>query len=266
MRALVRFGWLAALLTTAGALSAQVNGRGGTLKGSVKGPNGDPIPGASVSVADPDGSGGLKITSTDGDGWFAFGKLETGTYRVTATVPGSRLSGQVEASVRAPFAAVSHVTLTPEPESRAPARAQPVAMVSGAGSGPARLAGEVMDRGARPLARVLIQLRREDGAGPGTTLATGSDGRFELTDLDPGRYSLYAHRTGYSDILASELEIGAQPSEQVSLVLVPFSLDIKSELAALSAAADRLLPIEAGAKLEFLSRGYALPAPPEREE
>ena len=262
MRVAILGGAIAALALTSSSAMAQTNGRGGTLKGSVKGPNGNPVAGASVSVTDPNGSGMLHVTATDGDGWFAFGKLESGSYRLTATMPGTSLQAQREALVRAPFAAVGHLFLAP-PGGKP---VQQVALITAAGSNNLPLAGDISDRSGRPLTRVLLQLRRGGQRGPGITLSTQSTGTFEVAGLQPGSYSLYVHRTGYSDILVDNLNLGARPTEQVSIVLVPFSLDIKSELAALSADADRLLPLETSAGMKFRSRGYDLPPPPSRDE
>jgi len=261
--ALALLGIAPLLGLAASIVPAQVNGRGGTLKGSVKGPNGDPAAGASVSLTDPKGAGTLHVTATDGDGWFAFGKLETGSYKLTATMPGTNLQAEQETLVRAPFAAVSNLALAPPLAQKS---VQPAALDSTPKAEDLKLIGEVTDRSGRPLTQVLLQLQREGHRGPGITLSTQPNGTFEIQGLQAAEYSLFVHRTGYSDILVESLRLGARPMEQIAIVLVPFSLDIKSELAGLSADADRLLPLEASDDWKFRSRGYDLPPPPSREE
>jgi hypothetical protein len=246
---------LGPLLVAAAALA---QGRGGTLKGSIKLASGATVSGASVILSSPEDRGPLYITATDGDGWFAFGALESGRYRLRAALPGQALAGEQEVLVRAPFAAVSHVTLEP----RKPERARPDATVPG---GARRLAGKLLDRSGRPLRRVLLQLRAEGDASAGRILTSDDSGAFQAEGLEPRRYSLFVHRTGYADILMSNLDLTAGERE-IAVTLVPFYLDINAELAALGAEVERLLPMETVSGTAFRSRGYELPPPPDRDE
>ena len=53
---------------------------------------------------------------------------------------------------------------------------------------------------AEPLKKATVMLRKSEGRDPGKYASTDASGRFEIKDLDPGRYYLHVHRNGYVDV------------------------------------------------------------------
>jgi hypothetical protein len=68
--------------------------------------------------------------------------------------------------------------------------------------GLASVAGIVTkDPGGEPIKKALIELIAENQAAGGNhTALTGADGAFRMVDITPGRYRLFAERTGYLEV------------------------------------------------------------------
>ena len=86
-----------------------------------------------------------------------------------------------------------------------------------------RVAGTVVDAATgKPLARVQIHLRREpDAQSYGAT--TKPDGRFSITGVPPGSYTLKIERAGFAVApdLPEEMEIGAEDTANLHFALTP---------------------------------------------
>jgi hypothetical protein len=74
------------LFAVSGVLRAQT-GTAGTISGVVKDPSGASVVGATVTIADPV-SGYMRMTTTGGDGMFAFANVPFNPYHLTVVAPG----------------------------------------------------------------------------------------------------------------------------------------------------------------------------------
>jgi protocatechuate 3,4-dioxygenase beta subunit len=86
-----------------------------------------------------------------------------------------------------------------------------------------RVAGEVVNAATgKPLARVQIHLRREPDAQSYGAM-TNADGRFSITGMPPGPYSLRIERAGFSvpPDLPEEIEIGEADTSNLHFALTP---------------------------------------------
>ena len=81
---------------------------------------------------------------------------------------------------------------------------------------PEAIAGRVVDAAGAGVEGALVAARRQRGRGPGSAedfasaqALSGSDGRFRLADLEPGRYLLTASRAGHAPARAVGVQGGA---------------------------------------------------------
>lgn len=169
----------------------------GSLAGRVTSLKGAGQPGVTVAIP------ALKLeTATDRLGAYQFPDLPPGQHQVVFT-QGARRVATTVVRVRSDETATENVTTSP------PAEAQNRAGTIG---------GAVTDAATRkPLAGVKIVVESKDLT---VLTITGSDGRFMVADLPPGKYRLTATRAGFKSGISSA-SVTAKAGATVTLQLVP---------------------------------------------
>lgn len=157
-----------------------VLGGTGRLTGVVRGGEGTPVPGATVTLTDRRGEVAGAVPAGE-DGGYEFRDVVAGEYTLTVTAPAHRPTALA-------------VTVAARGDTR-----QDVRLVGGGA-----LRGTVRTAAGRPVADARVTLL--DFAGRVVaTVTTGDDGHFRFTVLEPGEYTVVAG--GYPPV-ATALRVG----------------------------------------------------------
>lgn len=176
----------------AGALHDMVLRGGSGVAGTVRASSGQPVSGATVTVADGRGEIAGAVT-TGADGSFSLTPLAEGQYTLVVAATG-HAPVAVQVAVEAGELARRDVTLP----------------VSG------RVAGVVLTAdGDRPFPGARLSLMSEAGSEAAAT-AADDEGHFVFTDVPPGRYTLVA--SGYRPGV-TVLQAGGSAARQADIVL-----------------------------------------------
>ncbi|HEX6624557.1 MAG TPA: carboxypeptidase regulatory-like domain-containing protein [Pyrinomonadaceae bacterium] len=165
----------------------------GTLKGTVRGANGQPLARALVTLHQ------LAVARTDSAGRYTFLNVPAGAHQLTIYRSGLRAKTERV-----------HVTAKKSSESR-------VAFASGDKTDAARTGGRLLVRGAgtvlrgsvlgqddRPLAGAKVSVVETGAQGGGAVAALANrQGGFELRDLKPGSYRVLVSKAGYEPVAQS---------------------------------------------------------------
>ncbi|MFL6231665.1 MAG: carboxypeptidase regulatory-like domain-containing protein [Thermoanaerobaculia bacterium] len=151
---------------------------GATVEGRVLSPEGRPVPGAEVSVAQPsqDNFGWSSLRATaDGDGQYRIDGIPPGKRTLEARAEGYRRGvREVEASARA-------ATVDFELERGL------------------EVSGRIVDDGGNPVPGAQLMLMAGRGFSLNAPRAqSGADGAFRLTGLQDGTYTLHVNKEGYT--------------------------------------------------------------------
>ncbi|MGF0118458.1 MSCRAMM family protein [Promicromonospora sp. Marseille-Q5078] len=145
----------------------------GAVGGTVTDDEGDPVPGATVTVQGPDGD--PVVLSTDAEGVYFLGGLGTGVHTITLTVPDGYTADDVERTVTVSPAGESFLAedfvVTQEP-------VEPATYPAG---------GTVTDADGAPVPGAEVAVTDADGE-PVATVTTGDDGTW-TADLPAGGYT-----------------------------------------------------------------------------
>ncbi|MFE5338257.1 collagen binding domain-containing protein [Isoptericola sp. NPDC056573] len=146
--------------------------RPGAVGGAVTDDAGDPVPGATVTVAGPDGP--VTLTTDDAGDYF-LGELPPGDYAITLSVPDGYTADETERTI----------TLTPAGESFL---AEDFAVVADPVAPPARpVGGTVTDPDGAPVPGAEVTVTDSEGAEVATAI-TDDDGAW-TADLPDGAYT-----------------------------------------------------------------------------
>lgn len=171
-------------------LDVTLAGSGGLL-GTVRRADGDPVPAATVTVADAEGQV-VGSQGTGGSGEYEFGRLTAGTYTLA-----------VSAQAYQPLALLVSVPETGRVK-------QDIEL-----SGGAALRGMARGTDGRPVRDAQVSLVAPDGAMIATT-ATDEAGRYAFTELPDGDYTVVA--TGYPPARSElSLAVGERHEHDVRL-------------------------------------------------
>ncbi|MDB5096867.1 MAG: hypothetical protein JWM80_1288 [Cyanobacteria bacterium RYN_339] len=151
--------------------------KSGSLAGKVTNLKGQGQPGVTVAIPK------LQLTAaTDRLGAYLFADLPPGQHELIVT-QGQRRVSTTLVRIRSDETTTENVTVS-------------AAEVAQPGSKAGQIAGTVVDAGTkRPLAGVKIVV---EGGDLTVLTITGSDGRYAVGDLPPGRYKVTASRAGYT--------------------------------------------------------------------
>lgn len=155
---------------------------GGVLKGRIAGPDGNPATDASLVLTSSSQPRLYLVTSAKTDGFYAFGDLEPGGYKLRAYLEGIGYAERSDLMVRPPFAVLVNLELSPSGLEIA---------LSAVATTPSRFHGHASDVKGQDLAGVQAQLLSGSGAIVDTAVSD-PHGRFHFV-LEPG--SQYEIRT-----------------------------------------------------------------------
>ncbi len=192
---------------------------GGRIEGAVVDEHGKPVAGARVRAQSNARWGGWRNnTTTRDDGTFAIEGVRPGVARVIAT--SGRGSWWGGSALKAPGASDDD-THGKEVTVKA-GQTEHVRLVVESQSGVIR--GRVVDSDGNPVTDAFVDAQRESEAAGvsggaagrrsrwswgGKPVLTDTDGRFELEELSPGKYTVRAYRRGGGDALAEGVEVGS---------------------------------------------------------
>ncbi|MGA4719889.1 carboxypeptidase regulatory-like domain-containing protein [Fictibacillus nanhaiensis] len=163
---------------------------------------GNPIPGASIRVIDSTQSTVISLLSAD-NGQYSVSGLATGRYQVNVTAINfsSNLSGVI---ILANDTTVDNVALNPDPGS---------------------LAGNVTSlTTGQPIPNTSIEVRAFGVAGPVIAVTvTNNEGRYLVSNLPPGVYTIVANALGFGTAEASEEVLSNQVRIQDLVMLSQIS-------------------------------------------
>ncbi|MFN0249451.1 MAG: carboxypeptidase regulatory-like domain-containing protein [Kofleriaceae bacterium] len=172
----------------------------GTLTGTVVDEEGKAVPDVSIDAMPIDNIlGSVEVPSrTDASGTFTIRGLGAGDYRVITNLRGPGTPQSDTATIEA--GKTSTVKIVVESQS-------------------GTIKGVVLDAGGAPVSDAFIASAREsDATGIHSTrpeiwndvkpVLAGVDGRFVLTKLEPGRYTLRAYRKGGGEAVLEHVEVG----------------------------------------------------------
>jgi len=188
----------------------------GGIRGTVKDERGQPVAGAKIETAGKRWSMSSSGSSQSrDDGTFELEGVTPGSYRVTASL-GERWGAE---TLRAPGKTDDDVH-----GERVEVKADEVATVSlVVESQDGSLTGKVVDQGGNPVTDAFVGATRESEAAgannrrnrqqsrwslPRKPVLTDTDGRFTVSELPPGKYTLHAYRRGGGEAFIEGVSLG----------------------------------------------------------
>ena len=148
------------------------------------------ISGATISVQGAKGS----YTTTKSGAYFL--QLSSGTYTLSADVSGYKTGSQT-VSVNSLNTTTHNIGLTVAPKT-------------------ASISGTVKDKKkSKPLEGVTITVKKKTSA---NTTTTDSDGNYSITDLEPGKYTLTAKKSGYKSY-KKNIKLEAEKEKKLNIKL-----------------------------------------------
>ena len=225
----------------------------GAISGRVVDANGEPVQSANVMVEGASFSGGNG--GTDENGRFRVGGLTPGRYRVAAEL--ESMMGQLPPEIRSDGSKDVHYGITWYPNALTKDGGGFIAVKAGNETSGVeirlietpnvRVSGKVtgvpVSSGSQsPSARVMMELRQDDGTMRGTNVAR--DGSFEIWGLNPGKYNLRAATWDRSLGSAPvEVQVGDSNIDNINLALVALPdiagrIEFEDEQAQTAAAPD----------------------------
>jgi hypothetical protein len=283
---ILTFALAALLLAGAAVIGRAADGApSGRLRGAITGPDKKPLSGRLVMLRTVDGSGELRVTSTDERGQYQFRDLAPGLYEVRVEADGFETGIKSGIEVKPPFqnvvdipmralgaqitgpagtlaalaaaarAAVGATGLKPE-TSGAPGGEAPAAAPA-----PVPLQGLLRDKEGAPILEATV-LALPVGGGALYQGRSDKEGKFRIEAVPPGTYRLLVRSPGHVPIDLSRVEVPALTGLSLRLVLVDYPINFR-------AGPDTTLPPETPRPWPPQAPGTAPPAvvpAPEPEE
>lgn len=180
----------------------------GRLRGELRNPERQPIPGAQVAASRAEGPPVLVLTVSNDDGLVSVDGVPAGVYEARARASGYLPGSVKELRVGGPFRTVSDFSLK---RGLAPQEdlvlAAPPGGPDGSSPGPAPQTVTVTVTGDRgqPVAGVLVRFQPEGHRADPAQGRTGIDGRLGLGPLAPGAWRLTIYRAGWTRLAPPRL-------------------------------------------------------------
>lgn len=172
---------------------------------------GDPVERLSLSYTEN------RKSRTDRRGRFHFADLAPGTYRLTARIPGSPIAATLSATVTE-GQALDHLVMV-----------IPIGLA---------IRGHVVDPDGQPCRWVWMRLSGVALSRGSSTPTTDAEGAFEITGLDPGRYTLHADPSSFNrnegeerefyETVIEDIEAGTEDLRIVLLAIAPITGSVRT--------------------------------------
>lgn len=170
---------------------------GGTLEGTVRDTNGDPVPGARVETTAGPNIGRFAVT--DASGFYRITGLAAGSYSVRTTATGfTALTRQT--TLTAGQTTTLDLTLT-----------------ASTGGTNGAISGTVTQAGGGPVDAVTVRISA--GAGIGQSTTTDASGNYVLANLPAGTYELTFSKTGFQNAVIGGIVVTAGQTTDVDTTL-----------------------------------------------
>lgn len=163
---------------------------GGSIMGVVRDRDGNPVPGAVVSLDQ-----GATTADTGPDGTYTLSAVPDGVYTVTATCRGVGTGQRDLVMVTAGNPATADIVL---------------------GGDLGAIAGTVLDEQGKPLPGVVVSVRGGEKAS-----SAAADGSYSLSDLEPGVYELVVSQAGRELLSRPGIVVEAGITTPATLHLAP---------------------------------------------
>lgn len=197
----------------------------GKIRGTVLGPEEEPVVGLLVQLVSDDGRGTLRVTGTDEKGQYLFRDLPAGVYRVQVDLEGYQ--GQVKdgIEVRPPFQNLVDFQLDAAAEGPPRSRSGSGERFTDASSlPPVPVSGVLVDQDESPLVEVSVILIPQGGEKVFQAYS-GDDGRFLFDAVPPGRYRVLIASPGHVPLDLKSVMVSAESGLDLSLSLVDYPLN-----------------------------------------
>ena len=205
--------------------------RGGVITGRVTDSEGRPLIEENVEVSGPEGSSSLHVRMnlvfirTDDRGVYRAFRLPPGKYRVSAGMHEEEL--YYGRSARNSYVHTFHPSTTEQ------AKATLVEVTEGGEAANVDImlrrtqtafvvSGKIVDaETGKPMPNIIYGLEkyREDGSSASSGMATNKHGEFRFDQVTPGKYSVFAERSGDAEVYAEPLRFEVTDEDVSGLVL-----------------------------------------------
>jgi len=195
----------------------------GRLRGELRSPERQPIPGAQVAASRAEGPPVLVLTVSNDDGLVSVDGVPTGVYEARARAAGFLPGTVKELRVGGPFRTVSDFVMK-----RGLAPQEDLVLASPGGTagegspdGTARQSVTVTVTGDRgqPVAGVLVRFQPDGHRADPAQARTGMDGRVTLGSLAPGSWRVLIYRAGWTRLAPPRLRWSGGPLTVIARIL-----------------------------------------------
>ena len=195
----------------------------GRLRGELRSPERQPIPGAQVAASRAEGPPVLVLTVSNDEGLVSVDGVPTGVYEARARAAGF-LPGTVKAlHVGGPFRTVSDFVMK---RGLAPQEDLVLAPAPAAGGEspngepvPQPVTVTVVGEKGQPVAGVLVRFQPEGHRADPAQARTGADGRVTLGPLAPGSWRVLIYRAGWTRLAPPRLRWSGGPLTVIARIL-----------------------------------------------
>jgi hypothetical protein len=197
----------------------------GRLRGELRGPERQPIPGAQVAASRVEGPPVLVLSVSNDDGLVSVDGVPNGVYEARARAAGYLPGTVKQLRVGGPFRTVSDFVLKRglAPQEDLTLAPPPAAAPAGeAGSPPEPLQTvsiQVTGERGQPVPGVLVRFQPEGHRADPAQARTGQDGRVTLGPLAPGSWRVLVYRAGWTRLAPPRLRWAGGPLTVIARIL-----------------------------------------------
>jgi hypothetical protein len=195
----------------------------GRLRGELRSPERQPIPGAQVAASRVEGPPVLVLTVSNDDGLVSVDGVPTGVYEARARAAGFLPGTVKELRVGGPFRTVSDFVmkrgLAPQEELVLASPPGPPGDALPDASAPQPVTVLVTGDRGQPVPGVLVRFQPEGHRADPAQARTGQDGRATLGPLTPGAWRVLIYRAGWTRLAPPRLRWGGGPLTVLARIL-----------------------------------------------